>query len=246
MDRANFFLEIGSEEIPASYIEPALEALKNQLLGFMDENRIYHGASVITTGTPRRLAVFIPDVSLIQESSVKEIIGPPYQVAFNPDGTPTKAAEGFARSHNVSVEDLKVKETPKGKYLYLLKKEEGRSTLQLLSQKLPEFIANIPFPKSMRWGSQTVTFARPIHWIVALLGSEVIPFKYGDVESGRISYGHRFMKPDAIELTADYEDYKKKLRDSFVIVDSRERKEIIRKGASGCLFFGFQCWWKTS
>lgn len=229
MDKAPLFLEIGSEEIPAGYIDPALEAMKEQILRFMDDYRIHHGVPFIT-GTPRRLVLFVPDVALSQESTVQEIIGPPYQVAFNPDGTPTKAAEGFAKSQKVRVEELQIKETPKGKYLYVVKREEGLPTKSLLAEKLPDFIAHIPFPKSMRWGSETVSFARPIRWIVALLGNEVIPFRYGDIESGRFTYGHRFMKPDPIEVFPDYERYRDDLRKAFVIVDRTERMEMIRSG----------------
>ncbi len=229
MDRVPFFLEIGSEEIPAGYIDPALEAMKEQIIRFMDDYRIHHGSPVVA-GTPRRLVLFIPDVGLRQESTTQEIIGPPYQVAFNPDGTPTKAAEGFARSQKVSIEEIQIKETPKGKYLYVIKREEGLPTKDLLAEKFPEFIAHIPFPKSMRWGSETVTFARPIRWIVALLGDEVIPFRYGDIESGRTTYGHRFMKPDPITVSTDYERYKEELRKAFVIVDRDERREMIRAG----------------
>ncbi|MEJ5299791.1 MAG: glycine--tRNA ligase subunit beta [Thermodesulforhabdaceae bacterium] len=229
MEKAPFFLEIGSEEIPAGYIDPALEAMKEQIVKFMDDYRIAHGTPFIT-GTPRRLVLFIPDVALQQESTSQEIIGPPYQVAFNPDGTPTKAAEGFAKSQNVRVEDLQIKETPKGKYLYVVRMEEGLPTKNLLADKLPDFIAHIPFPKSMRWGSETVTFARPMRWIVALLGDELIPFRYGDIESGRFTYGHRFMKPDPIPVVADYNHYREELRNALVIVDREERRELIRSG----------------
>ncbi|MCX7823355.1 MAG: glycine--tRNA ligase subunit beta [Syntrophobacterales bacterium] len=226
MERVPLFIEIGSEEIPAGYIDPALEAMKEQIIRFMDDYRIKHGTPLIT-GTPRRLVLFIPDVAIHQEGTVQEIIGPPYQVAFNPDGTPTKAAEGFAKSQKVSIEELQIKETPKGKYLYVLRREEGLPTKELLAEKLPDFIAHIPFPKSMRWGNETVTFARPIRWIVALLGNEIIPFRYGDIESGRFTYGHRFMSPDPIEVLPDYERYRNDLRRAFVIVDQNERRELI-------------------
>ncbi len=148
MERAPFFLEIGAEEIPAGYIDPALEAMERQLLRFMEDYRIAHGVPVVA-GTPRRLAIFIPGVATEQESALQEIIGPPYPVAFGPDGAPTKAAEGFARSQKVSVEELQVKDTPRGKYLCVVKREEGRTTKDLLVEKLPEWIAHIPFPKSM-------------------------------------------------------------------------------------------------
>ncbi len=229
MDKVTFFIEIGGEEIPAGYIEPALEAMKLNMKQFFEQHRIEFG-SFQTSGTPRRLVLVVDNVAVSQSPSVQEIVGPPYNVAFDNSGSPTKAAEGFARSQNVSIDDLKVKETPKGKYVYVVKEEKGLPTKDLLEKFLPDFVSHIPFPKSMRWGSQTVTFARPIHWIVALLGDDVLSFNYGELESGRESFGHRFMKPDKILVPSDLEEYKQILRDHFVILDIDERKELIRKG----------------
>ncbi len=228
MNKVTFFIEIGGEEIPASYIEPALEAMKHQIKQFFENHRISFG-NMKTAGTPRRLILIVDDVATAQTPSAQEIIGPPYNVAFTDDGTPTKAATGFARSQNVTVEELKIKETSKGKYVYVVKEEKGHPTKDLLERFLPDFIAHIPFPKSMRWGSQTVTFARPIHWIVALLGQEPLSFSYGDLKSGTESQGHRFMKPDKIKVPSDFEEYKKILKEHYVIVDIEERKEMIRQ-----------------
>ncbi|SFM46268.1 glycine--tRNA ligase subunit beta [Thermodesulforhabdus norvegica] len=226
-EKSVFLLEIGTEEIPAGYIGPALDMMARQIEDFFRNNRIGF-EKVETAGTPRRLVLVAHGVDMVQEPAVQEITGPPYSIAFTPDGKPTKAAEGFARGLGVSVDELQVKDTPKGKYLFFVKEEKGRSTKELLAEYLPDFVAHIPFPKSMRWGDQTVTFARPIHWIVALLGDEVVPFSYGDVVSGRHSKGHRFMKPDVISVPSDFDEYKKILRDHFVIVDRNERKEMIR------------------
>ena len=228
MEKVPFIFEIGSEEIPAGYIGPALEAIKEQTLRFLENSRITFG-NAHTAGTPRRLVLVVSDVAVTQEPAIQEIIGPPYNVAFTEDGRPTRAAEGFARSQNVSIDDLKIKETPKGKYVYVMREEKGTATKDLLEKFLPNLIAHIPFPKSMRWGSQTVTFARPIHWIVAILGDATLNFKYGDIQSGRESRGHRFMKPDVITVPSNYEEYKQILRNHFVILDTEERKELIRK-----------------
>ena len=157
-----FYLEVGCEEIPAGYISPALEAMALEMGRFLDENRIGHGQP-FTTGTPRRLVLLIPDLALHQEACSTEIIGPPRQVAFDADGKPTKAAEGFARGQGVPIEALQIKETPRGAYLCIVKEEAGLPSKTLLEKMLPDFIARIPFPKSMRWGSLSVTFARPIH-----------------------------------------------------------------------------------
>ena len=223
-----FFLEIGSEEIPASYIQPALSALAAQVTRLLDDHRIAHGEP-FTTGTPRRLVLSVPGVALQQEAYTTEIIGPPRKVGFDAEGRPTKAAEGFARGQGMSVEDISIKETPKGEYLCLVRQESGQSTKELLEKQLPDIIAHIPFPKSMRWGSLSVTFARPLHRLVALLDGQVLDFQYGDVHSGNQSVGHRFMSPEAITV-ADYASHRENLRRHAVIVDREERKEHIRQG----------------
>ncbi|SMC23069.1 glycyl-tRNA synthetase beta chain [Desulfacinum hydrothermale DSM 13146] len=223
-----FYLEIGSEEIPAGYIGPALEAMAGQMVRFLTDHRIAHGTPV-TTGTPRRLCLCIPDVAERQEASTTEIIGPPKSVAFDEAGNPTKAAEGFARNQGVQVSELAIKSTPKGEYVCLVKEEAGLPTRDLLQKMLPDFVAHIPFPKSMRWGSLSVTFARPVHWIVCLLGGQVVEFNYGDVTSGDRSFGHRFMAPEWIPVTG-FQEHKKKLADHRVIVDMGERRDLILQG----------------
>lgn len=222
------YLEIGSEEIPAGYILPALEAMSAQMVRFLDENRIRHGEP-FTTGTPRRLVLKVPGVDQHQEACTTEIMGPPRQVAFDAEGRPTKAAEGFARGQGVAVEDIRIKQTPKGEYLCIVREETGVSTCELLEKMLPDFIAHIPFPKSMRWGSLSVTFARPIGWIVALLGGEILNFQYGDIRSGNQSLGHRFLSPEWVTV-ADYESHRENLRKHFVILDREERRKLIEDG----------------
>ncbi|MGV8075583.1 MAG: glycine--tRNA ligase subunit beta [Syntrophobacteraceae bacterium] len=235
-----FYLEIGSEEIPAGYVTPALEAMSAQMARYMDENRIRHGKP-FTTGTPRRLVLHIPDVAINQEACTTEVIGPPKQVAFDAEGRPTKAAEGFARGQGVSVGDIRIKQTPKGEYLCIVREEAGLPAKDLLEKMIPDFIAHIPFPKSMHWGSLSVTFTRPVHTIVALLGKEVLDCLYGDVRSGNQSTGHRFMSPERITVE-DFESHMENLRSRHVIADMGERKERIRtgieevaRGVGGCI-----------
>ncbi len=225
---AAFFLEIGSEEIPAGYVLPALEAMSAQMVRFLDENRIQHGEPV-TTATPRRLIMNVPNVALQQEACSTEIIGPPKQAAYDAEGRPTKAAEGFARGQGMRVEDIRIKETPKGEYLCIVREEAGVSTRELLQKMLPEFIAHIPFPKSMRWGSLPVTFTRPINYVVALLGGEALDFQYGEVQCGSRSFGHRFMSPQWIDVR-DYAGHLQSLKQHYVIADIAERKAMIREG----------------
>jgi glycyl-tRNA synthetase beta chain len=173
------------------------------------------------------------DVADKQEAKTVEIIGPPRNVAFDESGNPTRAALGFANSQGVDPGDLQVKHTDKGEYVVVTRHQPGVSVVELLANVLADLIHDIPFPKSMRWGSLKVTFARPIHWIVALLGKEVIPFTYGNVASGNTSYGHRFMSPGAFEIT-DIDAYVEALRERFIIVDIEERKERIKQIIAAC------------
>ncbi len=222
------YIEIGCEEIPAGYITPALESMALQMVRFLDENRIPHGEAHVT-GTARRLVLSIPDVAEHQESCTTEIMGPPRQVAYDAAGKPTKAAEGFARGQGVAIGDIRIKTTPRGEYLFVLREESGVPTRGLLEKMLPDFVARIPFPKSMHWGSLSVTFARPIRWIAALLGKNVLDFEYGNVRSGNKSMGHRFMSPEWLTVE-DYASHVSNLRKHFVVLEIEDRKKLIREG----------------
>ena len=228
----DFLLEIGTEEIPASYIKPALEAMAAMLSKTLSDQRAAHG-SIQTMATPRRLVWLIKDVAEKQEARTVEITGPPKAAAFDESGNPTQAALGFARAQGVSPDELQVKQTGKGEYVVVSRHQAGISTVDILSGVLADLIQDIPFPKSMRWGSLKVTFARPIHWIVALLGQEVVPCTYGNVTSGNTSYGHRFMSPGPFEVT-EIDGYVEALRERFVIVDIEERTERIRQLVAAC------------
>jgi len=229
---STFLLEIGTEEIPASYIQPALDAMANMLTKTFSTQRVEHG-TIKTMATPRRLVWIIKDVADKQEAKTVEITGPPKNVAFDESGNPTQAALGFANAQGVDPGELQVKQTEKGEYVVVTRHQAGVSVVELLANVLADLIRDIPFPKSMRWGNLKVTFARPIHWMVALLGQEVIPFTYGNVASGNTSYGHRFMSPGAFEIT-DIDDYVEALRERFIIVDIEERKERIKQGIAAC------------
>jgi glycyl-tRNA synthetase beta chain len=218
-------LEIGAEEIPAGYIAPALQALQTLLTDKLAAARIDHGP-MRAFGTPRRLAVEIDDVAPKQRSESTEILGPPVRVGFDADGQPTVAAEKFAEKAGVPVHRLKRKQTDKGDYLAARKTARGRVTRTVLKDVLPEVVLAVPFPKSMRWASLDITFARPIHTIVALLGDKTIPFTVGNVRSGRASAGHMFMAPGKIKL-ARAADYLDALRGVHVVADIDARRALV-------------------
>jgi glycyl-tRNA synthetase beta chain len=223
------YIEIGTEEMPAGYIVPALEWMAARLSRFLDENRISHGEPKVA-GTPRRLVLSMANVAESQQAVTTEVLGPPRNAAYDALGNPTKAAEGFAKGQGVSVGDLRIKQTPKGEYLCVFREEAGLSSRELIEKMLPEFVSRIPFPKSMHWSSFSVTFARPIQWIVALFGGQTLRCEYAHVKSGRKSMGHRFMSPVWIEVH-DPESHRENLRKNCVIVDIAERRELIRQGA---------------
>ncbi|UCG11216.1 MAG: glycine--tRNA ligase subunit beta [Deltaproteobacteria bacterium] len=229
---SDFLLEIGTEEIPASYIQPALDAMAAMIRKTLSGQRVSHGA-ITTMATPRRLVWWVTDVAEKQESQTAEITGPPKQVAFDENGNPTKAALGFAQAQGVPPEELQVKQTSRGEYVVVSRHQPGVATVEVLSGVLPDLIQNIPFPKSMRWADLKVHFARPIHWIVALLGKDVVPFTFGNITSGKVSRGHRFMSPEPFEIT-EIQGYVEVLRERFVIVDILERKERIRQLVDAC------------
>jgi glycyl-tRNA synthetase beta chain len=228
-------LEIGTEEIPAGFIPQALNDLEALVRKELEGQRIdFKGVKPL--GTPRRLVLFIQSLSEKQQDIEVKKVGPSKQAAYDSKGNPTKAAIGFAKSQSVSVESLKLIQTEKGEYVCAVKEEPGRPTLELLSSILPKLILSIPFQKSMRWADVSIRFARPIHWILALFGREVVPFEVGNVRSGNVTYGHRFMHPGSIRVK-DLYSYLKKMREAFVIVDPVERKkrieeEMIQEGAS--------------
>ncbi|MCX5906950.1 MAG: glycine--tRNA ligase subunit beta, partial [Deltaproteobacteria bacterium] len=177
-------------------------------------------------GTPRRLVLSSTEVSPSQEGRITETIGPAKRIAFDAEGKPTKAALGFARGQGIPVEDLQTLKTEKGEYIAARKEEKGEETFLLLSSILPRLISSIPFPKSMRWMDLEMTFARPIHWILALFDGLPIPFQVGNIAAGKLSRGHRFMTPGSFPVK-DLGEYIRRLKTSYVIVNPEERKEII-------------------
>ncbi|HGJ67351.1 TPA: glycine--tRNA ligase subunit beta [bacterium] len=234
----DFLIEIGTEEIPASYNEPALKQLEDSIQEMLKEQRLDYG-EVIVLGTPRRMTVSVNRLSTSQPDRTVEVLGPPKKSAFDTAGNPTKAGEGFAKKYGMNVNDLKIKDTERGEYVYLLNTEKGRLTVEVLADELPKIISSLNFPKSMHFSSKEdgkLTFARPIRWIVALLGDEIINFNVGRVCSNRVTYGHRFLSLDPIEIkNASLDDYKNVLKSAGVIVDQNERKNMIKRQVSDIL-----------
>ncbi len=225
---AEFLLEIGTEEIPSGYIEDGLRELKRLMESRLVEARIEIGSGVETYGTPRRLVLVGRDIASRQSDTVQEVTGPPIGASYDEDGNPTRAAEGFAGKQGVAVQDLQTIETPKGVYVFVRKEIAGRPAGGVLAEILPGVIRDVPWPKSMIWGAVGFHFARPIHWILALLDGEVVSFDVAGVSSGNRSRGHRFMAPDTFEVRG-VDHYLERLAEACVVVNPADRKaEVVR------------------
>lgn len=222
-------IEIGSEELPAGEVLKALTSLREQIISGLDEARLSHGEAR-SYATPRRLTVIVPDVDECQPDLTKEVSGPPKSVAFR-DGQWTKAAEGFARGLGLTVEDLTTKETPKGEYLFAVVEEKGQGATALIAPIVVQAMQKIPFKKTMRWGDGEATFVRPIQWMVALFGEHVLDIEYGDVKAGRASRGHRFLAPEAFDVTSG-DQYVAELRARHVEPDVATRRAAIVEAAT--------------
>ena len=218
----DLLLEIGTEEVPAHVMPGVLAQLKERAEKAFQENRIAF-ASVRTLGTPRRMALLVKDLAEKQADVTSENRGPSVKIAFDADGKPTKAAQGFARGQHVAPEDL----VEKDGYVYAVVHETGKETAELLKTLLPELICALSFPNNMRWGSLEFKFIRPIRWLVALFDSEVIPFEVANVTSGRVSRGHRFLSQGDFSI-AKADDYEKDCEAQYIIVDPEKRKAMIR------------------
>jgi glycyl-tRNA synthetase beta chain len=222
-----FFLEIGCEEIPAGYIEPALISMDQELTAFFAKNRIQADKGQ-TLGTPRRLAIAFKNVDECPKDIVESHLGPNVKAAYDAEGNPTKAAIGFARGKGVDVSDLTVTTTPKGEVVSARVENKGRPTAHLLNEFLPKLFGKIHFPKKMRWQDKKIAFARPIHWITALLGEKPLNFEMDGITCGNISHGHRFLKPASFAVK-NLESYLKGCQEHFITVQPEARKQQIAR-----------------
>jgi glycyl-tRNA synthetase beta chain len=225
---ADLLFEIGAEEIPAGFVPPALRQLEADLAFALGEARLAHG-EVKAVGSPRRLAVWARQVAPRQADGRTEALGPPVAQAFDAEGRPTQAALGFARSQGVDVGTLSRVQTPKGERVAVTRIEKGKRAEQVLPAILERLVAGLRFKKSMRSRWDEVTFARPVRWLVALYGGRLLPVRYGEVRSGKVTHGHRFLHPGAIPLSGAPEDYLSRLRRAKVLVDPAERRAAVEK-----------------
>jgi glycyl-tRNA synthetase beta chain len=247
MDR-ELLIEIGVEELPASWLPPLMQNMSDVLRAALKANGLPQGESIEVHGTPRRLAACVPGLVDRQDDRDETLTGPPVAAAFGADGQPTPAALGFAKKQGVEFSALTQIETPKGKYLAFEKKTRGRATVDVLPDVLTQLLRTLAFPKQMHWdaelhdGRGELLFGRPIRWLLFLYGGRVVPYtisrtglaasvRVQDVSSGAVTYGHRFLATSgragrAIKVRG-FDEYKKKLAENFVFLSRIERRDRI-------------------
>ncbi|HPJ00213.1 MAG TPA: glycine--tRNA ligase subunit beta [Enterococcus sp.] len=219
----NLLFEVGLEEVPAHVVVPSMKQLETKTRQFLIDNRL-NFESIQAFSTPRRLAIYVTNLDEKQEEMEEEVKGPAKKIALDAEGNWSKAAQGFVRGQGLTTEDITFKELKGVEYVYVTKHIPGNAAIDVLTG-LKEVITSLTFPVTMHWSSYDFEYIRPIHWIVALLDDEVIPFEILDVKTGRSSRGHRFLGQDVTFANAD--EYLEKLKEQFVIADSAEREALI-------------------
>ena len=220
-----FLLEIGSEEMPVNDVADGVAQLEELIPQLLQDLRLTHGPIEIH-GTPRRLVILVHNLVGRQANLETEVKGPPADRAFDADGQPTKAAIGFARSKGVDVGDLRVVEEDGKRYVVAVVREDGQPTAAVLAERLPELIASIKFQKSMRWNQTNVAYSRPLRWLVALFGPDLIPFTYAGIRSSRTSYGLRPYGSPALTIK-DAASYRVTLRKADIVLEKERRERRI-------------------
>ena len=227
---SDLLLEIGAEELPPAAIAPALEQLQAGVRAGLEAARLEVG-TVSVTGTVRRLVLAAGGISGRQRDLVTEVRGPAARVAYDAEGRPTRAAEGFARSQGGTVADLRVVDRDGGRYVVVEKREAGRPAADVLRELLPAVVAGLAFPRTMRWEASGFRFARPIRWIVALLDGRVIPLVIAGVKAGRRSHGQRFLSPRPVVVSSPG-SYRRVIARAHVVLEPADRRARITESAA--------------
>jgi glycyl-tRNA synthetase beta chain len=224
----DLILEIGTEEIPSRFMPSALADIAKCAEEDFEAQRLDHGR-IEVMGTPRRLVLFVHSVADKQKDLSEDYKGPSWKAAFDSTGAPTRAAEGFAKSKGIAVEDLECRSVNGVDYAFAVINHAGGDADTLLPDMMKHIIGRLVFPKNMYWNDPAIRFARPIRWILCLIGSKVVDFEYNGLKSGRITRGHRFMGAPTVEIKSS-SDYMNAMYDNWVIVDQKKREEKMRSG----------------
>ncbi len=221
----DLLFEIGVEELPSTYIAPALDQLERGVRAGLADLRLSFG-DVVTHGSPRRLTVIVSAVGEVQGDFEEEAMGPATRVAFDAEGKPSKALLGFCAGKGVDVANVRRVETPKGEYVAVTVKHVGRPAADVLPALLAAVATKLQFPKAMRWDDGDYRFGRPVRWLLSLLGEGVLPVQAFGLTAGRLTFGHRFLHPGTLEISAPAR-YLEALRGAHVIADHRARRAAV-------------------
>lgn len=223
----DLLLEIGCEEIPSRFIPGVMEQLKKEAASLLEDNRLGHG-SIETWATPRRLVLQISELEHKQPDLVEKIKGPPVDRAYDETGKPTRALQGFLEGQGATIDQVEEEILKDARYISVQKETLGRKTPDLLPDLLPRLIQKLSFPRPMYWQSKDVRFVRPIRWLLALYHQKPVVFKFANLQSGKTTYGHRFLAPGPFEVDS-VEGYFQCLKKNYVVLDQNHRREMIRK-----------------
>ncbi|PKQ15919.1 MAG: glycine--tRNA ligase subunit beta [Actinobacteria bacterium HGW-Actinobacteria-7] len=228
MSGRDLIYEIGTEELPSSAVYSAIEQLQVSVPKALDDTRLGYG-EIAVLATPRRIAVLVSELADSQADAVTVAKGPAAKAAFDAEGKPTQAAMGFARGKGVAVESLEVREENGASYVYATVETIGGPAANVLPELLARLTENLDWAKSQRWGSGTARFPRPVRWLLALHGADIVPVEFAGLTAGRVTFGHRFLAPGEIAI-GDAGEYSDALRGAFVAVDHNERARMLREG----------------
>lgn len=231
LDNANFLCEIGTEEIPAGYIPPAIKGAQTFMRKSLEENRINY-SNIAVYATPRRFIIMIEGLADFQKEQTVELKGPSKKGAYESDGQITKALQGFMKGNNVSESDLYIVETDKGSYVYAKKMLESKPVAEIIPSIITELLSAVPFPKRMRWSDKRISYPRPVSYFLILFNDKVVPFEIEGISSSNLTRGHYIQhnKMVAVEKISDYGNI---LKTHGVIPDQDERRSLIIKGVTG-------------
>ncbi len=224
MSAKDFLLEIGTEEIPARFMPGILEDFRQKAAAWLRQLHIGY-QELATYGTPRRIVLYVSGLEEKQQDQLIEARGPAKRAAYDDEGNLTKAGSGFMKGQGVTPEQLEVRQTEAGEYLYAIKHVKGIDTVEILSE-IRDVVLSLSFPKNMRWGNHDIKFVRPIQWLLCLYDQQIIPFTIAEQATSNVTYGHRFLSSGK-QVVQSAKEYEHLLHEQFVIVNQDQRKQRI-------------------
>lgn len=225
---SNYLLEIGVEEIPSDYVKNTKNQLKEKFEKLITDNKLTCD-EIVVESTPRRFAIFLENINADTEEKTISVKGPSVKIAYDEGGEPKKPLLGFLKGQGAEISDVVIREFKGEDYIYVEKKEKAKSVAEVLEENVYELVKSISFPRSMRWRGKSIRWARPIRWFVSLLDDEILEFDAEDISVSNITKGHRSLGSNHIVIDR-IENYEKLLRENYVILRYKDRKDLILRG----------------